>query len=44
MGSNMISRLVVPCPGNQRNIVFVGFPVMSRLKATKKPASLQNRP
>ena len=26
------------------NIVFVGFPVMLGLKATKKPTSLQNRP
>ena len=26
------------------NIVFVGFPVMLGLKATKKPVSLQNRP
>ena len=26
------------------HIVFVGFPVMLDLKATKKPTSLQNRP
>ena len=26
------------------SIVFVGFPVMLGLKATKKPTSLQNRP
>ena len=26
------------------HIVFVGFPVMLGLKATKKPTSLQNRP